>query len=217
MPTKNASSDMNSADNPRNETTRLSALATGFRLRTTAAPNIKVSTAKIQNRNGDISFNFEFRISNFEFGRSLFLVPFQYHAVHYSADLEKFFLVMHHVAAREPGDGVIFAQKNRLLRTNFLAHPAVNAADHIDIEFLRKFFDLGETIRWRDLPRNNLNRARRTDEFAKLTSDTAHPSTSVPHQGGGTAVMIRQVAVPFLLGILHRHFGASEQHILEML
>jgi hypothetical protein len=29
--------------------------------------------------------------------------------------------------------------------------------------------------------------------------------------------MIRQVTVPFLLGILHRHLGASEQHILEML
>src|SRR5262249_25969669 len=55
MPTKNASRDMNSADNPRNETTRLSALATGFRLRTTAAPKITVSTAKIQNRKGDIS------------------------------------------------------------------------------------------------------------------------------------------------------------------
>src|SRR6266481_2908203 len=54
MPTKNASRDMNSADNPRNETTRLSALATGFRLRTTAAPKITVNTAKIQNRKGDI-------------------------------------------------------------------------------------------------------------------------------------------------------------------
>src|SRR6267378_5374797 len=54
MPMKNASSDMNSADNPRNETTRLSALATGFRLRTTAPPKTTVNTAKIQNRKGDI-------------------------------------------------------------------------------------------------------------------------------------------------------------------
>jgi hypothetical protein len=45
---------MNSADSPRNETARLSALATGLRLRTTAAPNITVSTAKIQKRKGDI-------------------------------------------------------------------------------------------------------------------------------------------------------------------
>jgi hypothetical protein len=76
---------MKSADNPRNETTRLSALATGFRLRTTAAPKITVSSAKIQKRKGDISFNFDFRFSIFDFGDSLFLVPFQYHAVHYSA------------------------------------------------------------------------------------------------------------------------------------
>src|SRR4030095_12596068 len=147
MPTKNASRDMNSADNPRNETTRLSALATGFRLRTTAAPKNTVSAAKIQKRKGDIGFNFEFRIWNFEFGRSFLFVPFEYHAVHYSADLEKFFLVMHHVGTREAGNGVIFAQINGLLRTNFLAHPAVNAADHVDIEFFRKLFDLGKTVR----------------------------------------------------------------------
>jgi len=55
MPMKNASSDMNSADNPRNETTRLSALATGFRLRMTAAPKVTLNTAKIQNKNGDIT------------------------------------------------------------------------------------------------------------------------------------------------------------------
>jgi hypothetical protein len=76
---------MNSADNPRNETTRLSALATGLRFSTTAAPKTTVTTAKIQNRNGDISFNFEFRMSIFEFGRSFSLVPSQYQAVHYSA------------------------------------------------------------------------------------------------------------------------------------
>src|SRR5215216_5721977 len=54
MPTKKASSDINNAESPRNETTRLSALATGFRLRTTAPAKITVSTAKIQNRKGDI-------------------------------------------------------------------------------------------------------------------------------------------------------------------
>src|SRR5215831_1548527 len=172
MPTKNASRDMNKADKPRNETTRLSALATGFRLRTTAAPKTTVSTAKIQNKKGDISFNFEFRISNFEFRQSFLLVPFEHHAMHYAADLEKFFLVVDHVGTREAGNGVIFAQKNRLLRTNFLAHPAVNAADHVDIEFLRKFFDLGKTVGRRNLTGNNFDRTGRTNEFAKLTRDT---------------------------------------------
>src|SRR4029453_3381011 len=101
--------------------------------------------------------------------------------MHYSADLEKFFLVMHHVGTGEAGDGIIFAQENRLLRTNFLAHPAVNAADHVDIEFLRKFFDLGETNGRRNLAGKNVDRARRKNEFAKLTGDTAHPSTRVAH------------------------------------
>ena len=109
--------------------------------------------------------------------------------MHHSADLEQFFLVMHHVGARETGDGVIFAQKNRLFRTNFLAHPAVNAADHVDIEFLRKFFDLRETVGRRNLAGNNFDRARRANKFAKLTRDTAHSSIGVAHQGGRAAVI----------------------------
>src|SRR6266545_4117527 len=193
MPTKNASSDMNSADKPRNETTRLSALATGFRLRTTAAPKITVSTAKIQNRKGDIFQATDEHGSNTDVNRNpkfviilnpwllLFFVPFQYHAMHHSADLEESFLVMHHIGTREAGDGVIFAQENRLLRTNFLTHPAVNAADHVDIEFLRKLFDLGETVCRRNLVGNNFDRARRANEFAKLTRDTAHSSIRVAY------------------------------------
>src|SRR5712671_3559451 len=98
MPMKNASSDMNSADNPRNETTRLSALATGFRLRTTAPPKTTVNTAKIQNRKGDIFQATDEHGSNTDVNRNpkirdypcqsaapTFFVPFQYHAVHYSA------------------------------------------------------------------------------------------------------------------------------------
>src|SRR6188472_2159475 len=99
---------------------------------------------------------------------SFLFVPFKHHAVHYTADLEKFFLVMHHIGAREAGDGVIFAQKNRLLRTNFFAHAAIDAADHIDIEFFRKFFDLGETVGRRNLVGNNFDCAWWTNEFTKL-------------------------------------------------
>src|SRR5215203_4835468 len=98
MPIKNASSDMNNADNPRNETTRLSALATGFRLSTTAAPKITVSTAKIQNRKGDIFQATDEHGSNTDVNRNprirayscqsvapTFFVPFEYQAVHYPA------------------------------------------------------------------------------------------------------------------------------------
>jgi hypothetical protein len=40
---------------------------------------------------------------------SFFLVPFQYDTMHYSADLEEFLLVMHHLCARVAGNGVILA------------------------------------------------------------------------------------------------------------
>src|SRR5439155_25124780 len=109
IPTKKASSDMKRAANPTNETTRLSALATGLRLMTTAAPKINVISAKIQNKNGDM-INCGLRIADCGIGnwqcRSLFLVPFQHPAVHYSAALKEFFFVMHHARARKAGDGI---------------------------------------------------------------------------------------------------------------
>src|SRR6266513_3868962 len=102
IPTKYASSDMNSAASPRNETTRLSALATGLRLMTTAAPKITVNDAKSQKRSGDIFQATDEHGSNTdvksECAKSvnicvnlwllLLFVPFQDHAVHYSADFD---------------------------------------------------------------------------------------------------------------------------------
>src|SRR5215471_15761053 len=101
--------------------------------------------------------------------------------MHHSADLEKFFLVMYHVSTSEAGDGVIFAQENCLLRTNLFAHPAIDAADHVDVEFVREFFDFGEAVAWGNLAGNNFDRARRTNEFTKLARDAAHPSVRVAH------------------------------------
>src|SRR5438105_5799863 len=62
MPMKNASSDMNSAERPMKQTTRLSALAIGLRLITTAAPKTSIKKAKSQKRMGDI---YRFRILDF--------------------------------------------------------------------------------------------------------------------------------------------------------
>ena len=98
-----------------------------------------------------------------------------------SADFEQFFFVMHHFPAREAGDGIIFSKKNRLLGANLLAHPAENAADHVDIELVRIFFDLGEAICRRDFARNNLDRAWRTNEFAELTRDAADAAIFISH------------------------------------
>src|SRR5205823_8626172 len=54
MPMKKAFSDMKRTASASNETTRLSALATGLRLMTTPAPKISINEAKIQKRNDDI-------------------------------------------------------------------------------------------------------------------------------------------------------------------
>src|ERR1700755_2511722 len=53
---------MNNAARPRNETTRLSALATGLRFSTTAAPKTSISNEKHQNKIGDISQVPRFRV-----------------------------------------------------------------------------------------------------------------------------------------------------------
>src|SRR5215469_5164818 len=105
---------------------------------------------------------------------SLLLVPFQYDTVHYPADLQECFLVMHHVRARKAGDDVILAKKNRLFGANLLTHSAKNAADHVDIERLRVFLDFGEAIRGRNFTGDNLDCARRTDELAKLARNATH-------------------------------------------
>src|SRR5205823_6353448 len=215
IPTKKASSDMNSAASPRKETTRLSALATGLRLTTTATPKISINNAKTQNSNGGIRRNFQFGIWNFESG-SFLLFPFQHDAVHHAADFEKFFFVVHHLRARKTSDRVVFPQKNRLLGTDLFAHAAENAAGHVDIEFFRIFFDFGETVGRRNFAGNNFDHARRANKFAELTGHAAHAAISIAHKRWRTAIMIWQAVVPFLLGIFHGHLGASEQHVLKM-
>ena len=53
---------------------------------------------------------------------------------------------MHHLLTGVAGNGVIFAQENRLLGTNLFAHAAVDAADHVDVEFLGIFFHFGKPV-----------------------------------------------------------------------
>src|SRR5438552_9398838 len=112
MPMKNASSDMNSAERPMKQTTRLRALAIGLRLITTAAPKPNMTSAKIQNKKAGIT--------RLRIGFSLLFVPLQDHAVHHAADFEELFFVMHHVSTGEAGNGVIFSQIDRLFRANLL-------------------------------------------------------------------------------------------------
>src|SRR5439155_20521037 len=111
---------------------------------------------------------------------------------------------MHHISARESSDGVLLAQKNRLLRTDLLAHPAENAANHVNIEFLWIFFDFGEPVGRRHLAWNNVDRARQPDEFAQLTGNAAHTPVRIPPKRGRAPLIVRQAAVPFFAEILPR-------------
>src|SRR5437667_8803283 len=57
IPMKNASRDMNKAESPRKQTTRLSALAIGLRLITTSAPKTSITMAKSQKRKEGIKLS----------------------------------------------------------------------------------------------------------------------------------------------------------------
>ena len=82
---------------------------------------------------------------------------------------------------------------------------------------LGALFDLGQVDRPDGIsPGMIRDGARRADEFAELAGDAAFATVFVRHQRGRAAIVIRQVRVPFLLGILHRHFGPAGQHVFEM-
>ena len=161
-------------------------------------------------------FDSEFpRFARDDVGLLLF-IPFQHDTVHDSTDLEEFFFVMYHICARKTGDGVVLAQKDRLLGTNLFAHAAENAADHVDIECLGIFLDFGEPVRWKNLAGDNLDRARRTNEFAELARDATHTPVFIADECRCASIIVRQIAVPFLLRVLHRNLGASQQQVFEM-
>ncbi len=121
--------------------------------------------------------------------RLLFVVPLVNQAGHYTAEFIKLLLVVHHLLPCQAGDCVIFSQEDGLFRANLFAQTAVDAAYHVDLEFLRKFLDLAPPVFYRDFPGMNGDRARRTDELAELTSDAALPAMFIRHKGGCTAVV----------------------------
>src|SRR5438067_10568200 len=236
IPMKNASSAMNKAESPRKQTTRLSALAIGLRLITTSAPKTSITMAKSQNRKEGIKLSglTEWR-SNGVLGERkrachfsdtptlhytsiwlLLLIPLQNDTVHYAADLEQLFLVVHHFRTSEPGNGIIFAQKDCLLGANFLTHPAENAANHVNIELTRILLDFAEAIFGRNLARLDFDGAGRANEFAELTGDATDAPRLVLHQCRRASIMFRQLRVPSLLRILHGYLGAAKEHVFEM-
>src|SRR2546422_10290440 len=102
--------------------------------------------------------------------------------MHDAADLEQLLLIVYHFRTSEPGDSVIFAQKDGLLGANFFAHPAKNAANHVNIELAWVFLHFAEAIFRRNFARLYFDGARRTNEFAQLAGDATDAPGLVLHQ-----------------------------------
>src|SRR5258705_12951379 len=102
-PMKKASSETKSAARQSRLQTRLSALATGFRLAMTPAPETSMRMANSQKRIGDIA-------------KRLFEgIPFLHEPVEDAAQLIQLLLVVDHLGAGDGGDGVVFPQEDGLL------------------------------------------------------------------------------------------------------
>ena len=102
------------------------------------------------------------------------------------------------------GDDVVGAEIDGLLGADFLAHAAVDAADHVDIKFERALFHLGPFIVGGDFARSDFDGLGWADEFAKLAGDTTLAVLFVGDEGRRAAIVFREFLVPLLFGILHR-------------
>ena len=137
------------------------------------------------------------------------LIPFVHESDALAADFVEAIFVVHHFLAAGAGDDVVGAEIDGLLGADFLAHAAVDAADHVDIKFLRAFLNLGPFIIAGDFTRRDFDGLGRADEFAKLTGNTTLAIEFVGDEGGCATVVFRELVIPLLLGILHRDADAG--------
>src|SRR2546429_9702721 len=102
-----------------------------------------------------------------------FVFPFLNAVVVDAAQGEQFFFVVNHLLAAGAGERIVFHQEDRLLRTNLLAIAAEDAAEHIDLKFLRHLLrvravgDLSCRTRW-----NDFDGFGRADKLPELAGDT---------------------------------------------
>ena len=135
-------------------------------------------------------------VEDIDFHGLLQVVPFVDKAHARSANLVEAFFIVNHVGALGAGDDVVGAEIYGLFGTDFLAHAAVDAADHIDFKFLGALFHLGPFVIGWDFGGNNLDGLRRADEFAKLTGDTALTLLLIGDERRNTTVVFREMRRP---------------------
>ena len=140
-----------------------------------------------------------------------------YQAVHHAAEFIELYLVVDHFGPVFARNRVVFSEIDCLLGANFLAKSAVDAAGHIDEEFLRSFLNLGEFAFGGEFTGSDCDRSWGTNKFAELAGDAALAIMVVLNQSRRTSVVLRQLRVPFFLGILHDDFRFTIEHFFEVL
>ena len=148
----------------------------------------------------------------------LFFVPLVDKTGHFATEFAEFVDVVNHLGAGETGDRIILAEIDRLLGADLFAESAIDATDHVDIECLWAFLHLAPALVGGDFFRMNSDCARRANEFAKLAAHTLVSSKLIAHEGRSTAIPVRHLRVPLLLGVLHGDFCLARQeaeHVFE--
>jgi len=144
----------------------------------------------------------------------LVLVPFVDGFWQGATEFVKLGFVVDHFGAGEAGDGVVLQQEDGFLGADFLAEAAVDAADHVDVEGLGRFFNFGEGGVEGNFAGMDADGAGRADKFAELATDAFFAAFFIADEGGCAAVAFRHG--PFFLGILHGDFFAAEEMVDEM-
>ena len=125
------------------------------------------------------------------------------------AEFVELIFVVHHLGAGVAGHRVLVLEEDRFLRADFLAEPAVNAAEHVDIEGLRGFFDVHAVgLVSGDFAGRDPDGFGRADEFAELAGNTFFAAVRVAHKCRHAAVAGRNSGA--LFGILERLLRRDE-------
>ena len=97
--------------------------------------------------------------------------------------------MVNHLGAGVAGHRVLVLEEDRFFRADFLAEPAVNAAEHVDVEGLRGFFDVrAVSLVGGDFAGRDADRFGRADEFAELARNTFFAAVRVAHKCRHAAV-----------------------------
>ena len=136
-------------------------------------------------------------------GKLFVLVPLVDQSLAGAAHFVELGLVVDGLGLVRGGEQVILAHEDGLFRAGFLTHAAVDAAEHVDLEFLGRFFHLAPGA-FLDGAGGDGDGAGRADEFAELAGHAAFAAVFPLHQDGSPAVVFRQVLVPPEFRVLHR-------------